>query len=345
MTTSVAEASIAGGELGAPRCLARAAELAAPALAQTLRQLPEQLQLPVEHHLEGGGKRVRAALVLLSAAACGGDVEAALPGAVAIELVHNFSLIHDDIIDNDTERRHRPTVWAQFGIGPAIVSGDALVVLALQHLLEDPTPLRVRAAGLLAGSTQVMIGGQASDMAFEATESVSFEDCLEMAWQKTGALLSCAGALGAVLSGAGEEEIVTLAEYGTHVGIAFQAVDDLLGIWGEPAVTGKPVGSDLRDHKKTLPVVAALASANGSARGLRRLLDEIAGQRPPGQEDGRLLEEVRSALEASGAREAVEEVAEVHLHAAIGALADVPLVPGAVKELSELAYFVVRRNR
>ena len=117
-------------------------------------------QRTVAHHLAGGGKRIRAALVLLAARAAGGEERDAMPGAVAIELVHNFSLLHDDLIDGDRQRRHRSTVWAEFGVGPAVVGGDALATLALQVLLAEPTPPRVRAAAILADATLAMISGR-----------------------------------------------------------------------------------------------------------------------------------------------------------------------------------------
>ena len=139
--------------------LARAALVVAPALDEAVGRLSPSLQGPVHHHLAGGGKRVRAALSLLSATAAGAAEEIGVVGAVAIELIHNFSLIHDDIIDGDTERRHRSTVWSEFGIGPAIIAGDALATLALQVLLDDPTAERVRAARCLVEATQVMIAG------------------------------------------------------------------------------------------------------------------------------------------------------------------------------------------
>lgn len=320
-----------------PASLERAAKLVAPALSDAILQLPSSIRQPVEHHLDGGGKRVRAALVLLSASACGAEESTVLAGAVSIELVHNFSLIHDDIIDGDRERRHRPTVWAEFGIGPAIVAGDALSVLAVQHLLDDPTPERVRAASVVAAATQAMIAGQADDMAFETMSSVSLDDCLSMEMRKTGALLSCAASLGAILSGAPEPKVATLAEYGAHVGIAFQAVDDMLGIWGDPSVTGKPVGNDLAGHKKTLPVVAALSERNAAAKELRNMLRSPA--------DAPDVERATRLIEDAGARELVADIADAHLQAALGVLVDARLTPRSVAELGELALFITRRDR
>ena len=203
MTTSILPSSAPVHEPNSPPpALQRAADLVIPAIDDTVARLSDELRAPVMHHLAGGGKRVRAALVLLSAAAAGADEKVGIVGAVAIELIHNFSLLHDDIIDEDRERRHRSTAWAEFGVGRAIVAGDALATLALQILLEEPTPERVAATVSLAAATQAMIAGQADDMAFESRTTVSVEECIAMEQGKTGALLACAAALGATLAGA-----------------------------------------------------------------------------------------------------------------------------------------------
>jgi geranylgeranyl diphosphate synthase type I len=320
-----------------PRVLDRARDLVQPPLRAAVSRLSDELQAPVQHHLGGGGKHVRAALALLSAEACGADAATGIPGAVAIELVHNFSLLHDDVIDGDRERRHRPTVWAEFGVGPAIIAGDALAALATEVLLEDTNPNAGRAALELARATQAMIAGQADDMAFEPRTVVTVDECLTMEERKTGALLSCATALGAILAGADEPTVQALREYGRHLGIAFQAVDDLLGIWGDPSVTGKPVGSDLRQHKKTLPIVIAVAAADGLAGEFVALLR------------GRLAErEVATAaqfVEGFGGREATMQTAEEHLAAALAALDAASLAAGPAAELADVAMFVVGRDR
>jgi geranylgeranyl diphosphate synthase, type I len=317
--------------------LARAARIVAPALDEAVARLSPSLQGPVNHHLAGGGKRVRAALSLLSAAAAGAPEETGIVGAVAIELVHNFSLIHDDIIDGDTERRHRPTVWSEFGVGQAIISGDALATLAIQVLLDDPTTERVRAARCLVEATQVMIAGQADDMAFESRPSVTVAECLDMERGKTSALLSCAVSLGAILAGAAEPTVAALGEFGSHVGTAFQAIDDLLGIWGDPVHTGKPVGSDLTQRKKTLPVSIALARAGKNLPELRRLLD---GELSPAE-----MERARALIEECGAHEETAALADEHLDLALAALDRVPLVPGPKNDLVAIARFVAERDR
>jgi geranylgeranyl diphosphate synthase type I len=322
----------------AEAALRRAGELVAPALDAAVARLGVELRDPVLHHLAGGGKRVRAALALLSAAAAGGDEADGLPGAVAVELIHNYSLIHDDIIDGDQERRHRPSVWVEFGIGRAIVAGDALATLATQVLLEAPRPQGVTAAAALAEATQAMIEGQSIDMAFETRQAIAPEECLAMEQGKTGALLSCAAAIGAILVGAPKEVVGALADFGSDLGIAFQAVDDVLGIWGEPGRTGKPVGSDLVSHKKSLPVAIALAGAAGPEHAqLAALLD--------GPLAGEDLAKATALIEATGARDAVMAIAEERLAAALGALDRVPLAERPRAELAAIARFVTERDQ
>jgi geranylgeranyl diphosphate synthase type I len=321
----------------APASLARAVALVAPELERAVERLNPVLQDPVRHHLAGGGKRVRAALVLVSAAACGGPEPRGIPGAVALELVHNFSLVHDDIIDGDEERRHRPTVWAAFGTGPAIIAGDALATLSLEVLLEEPTPARVAAARTLVRATQRMISGQADDMTFETRSSVSVEECLAMEAGKTGALLGAATAMGAQLAGASDAVVAALTDFGEHLGVGFQIVDDLLGIWGEPEQTGKPVGSDLGSHKKTLPVAAALARPGGPGAELARLL--------AGELTTQDVARATRLIEASGARDEAIVMADEHFEAALGALDGVELEPGPAAELAEIARYVVERDR
>ncbi|MGH3344245.1 MAG: polyprenyl synthetase family protein, partial [Carbonactinosporaceae bacterium] len=211
----------------------------------------------------------------LSAEAAGAPPAAGVPGAVAVELVHNFSLLHDDIMDRDAERRHRPTAWHVFGTSPAILAGDALLTLAVDVLLEAPSPYAGRAGRCLTSATQRLITGQASDLEFEERDDVTLDECLAMASDKTGALIGCASAIGALLAGAPPRLTDGLAAFGVHLGLAFQLVDDLLGIWGSPEVTGKPVLSDLRARKKSLPVVAALAAGSPHARRLAELYGRL----------------------------------------------------------------------
>ncbi|TDC62074.1 polyprenyl synthetase family protein [Actinomadura sp. GC306] len=208
----------------------------------------------------GGGKAIRPALTLLAAEAVGGAASAALPAAVAIELAHNFSLLHDDVMDGDLTRRHRPTAWTVFGANPAILAGDALLAAAFEVLADEPSPLIPRAVRTLAQAVLELVAGQSADLAFEERSDVTLDECTAMAGRKTGALLGAACALGATYGGGTTGQAARLRSFGERLGLAFQLVDDLLGIWGDPGITGKPVHSDLHSRKKSLPVVAALTS-------------------------------------------------------------------------------------
>ena len=329
-----------------PESLRWARELVDPVLKDAVDRLEPDIRAVVTYHLgwanedgsptrADGGKAVRPTLTLLAAEAAGADARTALPAAAAIELVHNFSLLHDDVMDRDRERRHRPTAWALFGEARAIVAGDALLALALEILLDEPTPERVRAASSLAHATSGMVAGQSEDLAFESRLDVTFEECLEMCGHKTGALLASACEMGALLAGAGPEVVRALSGFGLHLGLSFQAVDDLLGIWGRPEATGKPAWSDLRQHKKTLPVVAALAGSGGDR--LRALLA-----------NGHLDEDsiARSArlVEEGGGRDGTEQEARRHLREALGLLQLASLDRGGAERLAELAHFVVGRD-
>lgn len=324
------EAAVVEGVLARTRALVR------PELDSARRRLAPELRGPVGDHLSSGGKMVRAALVLLSASACGGEERTAIDGAVAIELVHNFSLVHDDVIDGDLTRRHRATMWAEHGINQAIIAGDALSTVAFQVLLDVPSEDRASAASLLADATQAMIAGQALDMALERRATATLDECLEMVSGKTAALIRCAACLGAVLCGAPDPSVSALWEFGHHLGVAFQAVDDLLGIWGSQEATGKPVGNDLRRRKKTIPV--CIATSHGVA---------LPGVfLTPGVEmaDAQ-VDEIRCVLESCGARAATEDLSERHLRDALAALDRVALAPGPRGELTAIASYVVERDR
>jgi geranylgeranyl diphosphate synthase type I len=215
------------------------------------------------HDSAAPGKRIRPLLCLLCCSATGGDWHVALPVAAALELIHNFSLIHDDIQDNSELRRGRPTLWTRWGTAQAINAGDAMFTQA--HL----APHRLGALGVPAETSLAVLGelddtclaltqGQYLDMAFETRAAISPAEYLAMIEMKTGALLAAAATLGARLGGAVEECRASFYDYGWSLGTAFQLQDDLLGIWGDPAVTGKSAASDLVQRKKSLPVVYGL---------------------------------------------------------------------------------------
>lgn len=210
-----------------------------------------------------GGKRIRPALCLFAAEAVGGDPNDALPGGVAIELVHNFSLVHDEIQDEDRVRHNRPTMFDRVGAGQAINVGDYLFTRAIQSLADGPGPAdrRMAALAVLNDAIGRMIGGQWLDIAFESRDDVTVDEYLAMVAGKTGALLAAPLEIGAILAGATPETAHDLGVWGAHVGAAFQAQDDYLGIWGDPAVTGKSNTGDIARKKKTLPVIHGMNNA------------------------------------------------------------------------------------
>jgi geranylgeranyl diphosphate synthase, type I len=327
-----------------------------------------------------GGKGIRAALATLSAEASWADAAVGAPGGVAVELVHNFSLLHDDLMDGDVERRHRPTAWALWGPSVALLAGDALATLATDVLLRTRNPAAPQAALALCEATAEMIAGQADDLAFEARRSVSVEECMGMSTAKTGALLGCAASLGAILAAAPPATVRALRDFGRHLGVAFQATDDLLGIWGDPGTTGKPTGNDIRQRKKSMPIVAALAAGDDEARELDALLfDTRPGPGVPAAAptNGRAgshathrahrhdpislavpdwapalptpltQEEVARAtwlVEACGGREWTAARAKAHLDAALGSLERARLSAVPRRALADLAVYVVERE-
>lgn len=293
-----------------------------------------------------GGKAVRPALALISAEVAGATPEAGVPGAVAVELVHNFSLLHDDLMDGDEQRRHRDTVWKVHGPAQAILVGDALFALANEILLELGTVEAGRATRRLTSATRALIDGQAQDISYEHRERVSVEECLEMEGNKTGALLACAASIGAVLGGADDATADTLETYGYHMGLAFQAVDDLLGIWGDPESTGKQTWSDLRQRKKSLPVVAALAAGGPASDKLAGLLaaDAEGGADPDSFSEAEFAARA-GLIEEAGGREWTAQEARRQYRIAIDALDSITMAPAVRASLVALADFVVVRKR
>jgi geranylgeranyl diphosphate synthase type I len=333
-----------------PEAIERGRELAVPALRATVDRLHPRLRRVVAYHrgwidADGnprpgsGGKLLRPALALLSAQAAGAPAEVGLPAAVAVELVHDFSLLHDDLMDGDTERRHRPTAWTVFGADGAILAGDALLGLATQVLLEVPGEPGRKAATILGAGVQDLVRGQAEDLMFESRNDVSVADTLSMEDGKTGALLACSASLGAVLADAPQEIVDGLAEFGSRLGTAFQLIDDLLGIWGDPAVTGKPVLSDLRSRKKSVPVVVALEAGGADADQLRAFL-MAAGESTEAE-----LVAVAELVERAGGREWTTAEADRQLATCASLLKSLPIPSVAEAELLALARYVTERDR
>lgn len=227
---------------------------------------PESLYESSEYLIKAGGKKFRPALTLLSCQAVGGKPEKALKAAAAIELTHTFSLIHDDIMDNDDTRRGKPAVHKVCGEPLAILAGDSLFAKSFELLsqsAEDNIAYErvVDALQVLTNSCINICEGQALDMAFEDTFNVTKDEYMNMIYKKTGDLITASTTIGAIMGGASSNEIQALRTYGKQIGLAFQIQDDYIDLTGDESI-GKPVGSDLVEGKKTLMVVYALEKAN-----------------------------------------------------------------------------------
>jgi geranylgeranyl diphosphate synthase type I len=244
-------------------------------------------QLGIENTAAGNnakGKRVRPLFVLLACQACGGDLKNALPAAVAVELLHNFSLVHDDIQDLSETRRGRETIWVKWGKAQAINTGDALLTISFLSLdfLEQVYDAKVidKAKTMLHSACLSLTKGQFLDIYFEKERNISLDLYWEMVSGKTSSLISTCMALGAFLAGGGDSLVKAYSEFGECVGNAFQVQDDYLGIWGSPEVTGKSAYSDLMSRKKTYPVVLGLKLSAGFSEAWMedKLIDENLAQ-------------------------------------------------------------------
>ncbi len=282
-----------------------------------------------------GGKRMRPALCLLGAEVTGGHRVDALPGAVAVELVHNFSLVHDEIQDKDLERHHRPTAWALIGDAQAINVGNFLYTRAVAALAGGPGHPERRLAALVVLNRAIgrMLEGQWQDISFEQRDDVTVDEYLEMVAGKTGALLGAPLEIGALLAGAEPSMAAHLGRWGEQVGLAFQAHDDYLGTWGDPNTTGKSATNDIARRKKTLPVIHSLANAD-AAQIIHRA---FATDQPD-------VRTVIGALELAGAEEICREEARRHADAAANLLAAMDMSDETRRELAIVADFIVTRD-
>ena len=290
-----------------------------------------------------GGKRLRPILCLLTCQATGGDPDQALPAAAAIELVHNFSLVHDDIEDKSPLRRGRPTVWKVWGVPQAINAGDGLFAmahLAMQRLADRGVPHQrvLTALAIFDEACLALTEGQYLDLSFEARLDVDVEQYLSMIRGKTAALFSAAAQLGAVVAGSDPESIARYRRFGQNLGLAFQIADDILGIWGDPQVTGKPAADDIQQRKKTLPIVRALEEEKRS--GVKNLREIY--QRETIDEEA--VEVALKILEGLGARHYAEAMANDHYQQALAELDATGVGNEAQDDLRELAAFLVERT-
>jgi geranylgeranyl diphosphate synthase type I len=299
----------------------------------------KNLKAAMAHYPAAGGKRLRPLLATVSSEAVGGKADSALPFGVAIEMVHNFTLVHDDVMDEDETRRGIKTVHSAFGVPEAILSGDALFARAFEVVLDSEVddPKLVRLVDILARAVRLLAEGQQMDMDFEDAKKVTSDQYLKMIELKTAILYSAAAQGGAIVGGATDEQEEALAEYGRLIGLGFQIWDDVLDLESDQATFGKPVLNDIRNGKKTLIVVQALEDLKGPER--TEFLSILGKKNATTKE----LERARDVLDDVGAIDHATKVADGLISEAkekLSVLVDSP----HKKTLIALADFMVKRK-
>ncbi len=288
---------------------------------------PENLYEPIRYTMGMGGKRIRPVLVLMACEAMGGNVKDALAPAVGLELFHNFTLLHDDVMDNADVRRGMPTVHRRWGDNVAILSGDTMLTMASQHM-SKVAPDKLPAVTELFNKTAIEVyEGQQYDMDYEKLANVSVAEYMEMIRLKTSVLLGCACKLGAIIAGANETDADNLYTMGLNLGLAFQLKDDVLDVWGDEATFGKEIGGDIMNSKKTYLLVNALAKADDDQlTELRRWLnDEFAMKQEK-------VSAVTAIYESMGLKEQAEQEIKHYSKLALEAL-DMVNLPSEAKTL------------
>ena len=298
-----------------------------------------RLRQGCRYALQGGGKRVRPALLVLACEAVGGPARAALDAAAAIEIMHNFTLVHDDIMDNADSRRGRPTVHRAWSVNDALLVGDVLVGASYEALLGTRGAPQGALAEVLTRGLLDVCEGQALDLEFEGRADVTVKEYFRMIGRKTGALLAAAAELGALVGGGSPRQVAALRQFGLRLGVAFQVQDDLLDVVGDPAGFGKTIGGDILEGKRTYLLLRAAGKVAGSDREL--VARVMAGKSAAGawkSADGTVsaagrafVEEVRGAYERCGA---IEDARGVVRRTTRGALRELDRLPrSAAREM------------
>jgi geranylgeranyl diphosphate synthase type I len=306
---------------------------------------PKELYQASSHYIRTGGKRLRPFMVVKGCELLGGDIKRALPAAAAVELVHNFTLVHDDIMDNDEMRHGVSTVHRQYGLPLAILGGDVLFSKAFELLSFEGKKAGIsdsaitEMTGRLANACTVICEGQVTDIDFASnTKFPTEEQYVDMIGKKTAALfeVSCAlGALSAAKSSA--RDVANLSSFGRNVGVAFQLVDDLIGAIGDPKVTGKAAGNDIREGKKTLPILLAIKRVKGANK--EKIMGVFGSKNATSAE----IKDAVKAVSDMGVDEDVRNSAREHMRRAIASLEEYGNVP-ARRSLEFAADFIVGRS-
>ena len=313
---------------------------------------PKGLYAPIAYTLAAGGKRVRPQLAMIGSQLFGGKDEEVLPAALALEVFHNFTLLHDDVMDKAEVRRGRPTVHIQWNENTAILSGDQMMIEAYTLLSKVPERALARVLQLFNKMATEICEGQQYDVDFEQKSHVTIDEYLMMIRLKTSVLLANALQIGAYIAGANDKEQEALYQFGIHIGLAFQIQDDILDVWGDPKTFGKAVGGDIACNKKTFVYLEAMRRVGDEAKGERL---EAKGERREAREEledwyNQVLDDnkekiarVKEIFEQLGVKEACEQVVRDYTQKALDILETLPQ-NAATEELRQLAEKLLVRS-
>lgn len=300
---------------------------------------PAHLYEPIDYTLSQGGKRIRPVLLLAAADMLGADLEEARYAAIGLETFHNFTLLHDDLMDQSPMRRGKPTVYRKWDENTAVLSGDAMNILAWRYFLRKPHPQLLAILRTFEQTSMEICEGQQYDMDFEQRTDVRLDEYMEMIRLKTAVLLGCALKIGALYANAGPDDTQHLYQFGINLGLAFQLRDDLLDTYGDPATFGKETGTDIRDNKKTFLLLSALEKADPSR--CQRLL-ALCSTRPEAAEAK--VKEVTEIYNSLGIKEITEQKITCLHQEALQHLQACSVPDERKKTLQNIAQTLLNRN-
>ena len=300
---------------------------------------PHSLYEPIAYSLAAGGKRLRPMLTVLACNIFSDNALAALPAAAALEVFHTFTLLHDDVMDNATVRRGKPSVYGKWGTNAALLSGDAMMIYSYKLLQQTPVEYLPAVLGCFNYTAMTVCEGQQVDMEFESRTDVTLEEYMAMIDKKTAALLAGATMIGAIQGGADTQSRQHLFSFATYLGLAFQLQDDLLDAYGTEAQLGKPIGGDILEGKKSFLMITAFEKADGGVK--KNLQALLADQQISSEEK---ISRVLAIYDALGVREIAEQQIGLHFSKAMDALELLEVEPERVEPLRMLAQSLLGRN-
>ena len=300
---------------------------------------PELLYSPIIYSMSGGGKRLRPVLLLITLETFGGNIDEAMPAAMAVEIFHNFTLLHDDIMDNADVRRGKPSVYAKWGGNVALLSGDAMLITAYKHLTRISASVLPRVMNIFSDMALEVCEGQQYDMDFESMEKVSVVDYMQMIERKTSALLSGSAMIGATMAGASDDDVKKIYRFATELGLAFQLQDDVLDSYGDESL-GKKIGGDILEGKQTFLMVQAMSRADAAQREVLRtthLAEELTNEQK--------IAKVKALYDALDVKHIAEQQIELRFERALNILDTLSIDSERVAPLVEFARNLMGRKK